>query len=206
MDAMSIVMIMAGSIPPAIVILALTLWYSSKRRKFTHLDEGWGWVGPGRPWQGNGREFEGPVGGRNVHVRWFDGTTTLTVEGRPTVHAGFGRRDRPTQVVDEAQQGGRRVVLDAEHVGYGETRGDVRVLVAQEGVREALDLLLSDDEASIRSVDVEPGKGVMWFGRNLREVDMTPDRTRRLVDAVILIARAAERPSTSHTSPVHAEA
>ena len=151
MDPMWILMIVGGIIPPAIVILALTLWFSSNRRKTGHLDEWWGWVGPGRTWQGNGREFTGQVGGRAVQITWFDGTTTLKVEGRPTVHAGFGRRDRPAQVVDEAQHGGRRVVVDSEHVGYGETRGDVRVLMAQEGVREALDLLLSEDERSIRS-------------------------------------------------------
>jgi len=188
------------------VILALTLWYCSKRRKSTQLDEWWGWLGPGRPWQGDGGEFEGQVGGRAVKVTWFDDTTTVWVEGRTTMHAGFGRRDRPPQVVDEAQLGGRPVVLDGEHVGYGETRGDVRDLVAQEGVREALDVLLSEDERSVRSVDVEPGVGVVWFARNLRAVDVNPNFARRVVDAVIVIARASERPSVAGESIRHAEA
>jgi hypothetical protein len=83
------------------------------------------------------------------------------VDGRPTVHAGFGRRDRPDQVVDESQEGGKRVILDDEHVAFGETRGDVRALMAQDGVREALDRLLSEDERSIRSVDVLPDTGVV---------------------------------------------
>jgi hypothetical protein len=206
MDAMFIATIVAGIIPGLIVIGALTLWLSSKRRKIAHLDEWWGWLGPGRPWQGSGREFDGNVGGRRVKVTWFDSTTTLTVECSPTIHAGFGRSDRPAQVVDEANEGGRRVILDAEHVAYGETRGDVRVLMAHEGVREALDLLLSDDERSLRSVDVVPGSGVTWFARNLREIDMTPGWTRRLVDAVTVIARAAERPRSGLSEPLQAEA
>jgi hypothetical protein len=206
MDAMFILTILAGIIPGLVVIGGLTLWLTSRRAKITHLDEWWGWLGPGRPWQGGGREFEGTVGGRRVRVTWFDSTTTVTVECRPTVHAGFGRRDRPEQVVDEANQGGSRVILDGEHVAYGETRGDVRVLMAHEGVREALDLLLSEDERSLRAVDVEPGTGVTWFARNLRELDMTPAWTRRLVDALMVIARAAERPRPGMSEPVQAEA
>jgi hypothetical protein len=179
MDPMWIATIVAGLIPPAITIGALTLWYASKRRK---------------------------LAGRRVDVTWFDGTTTLKVEAQPKMHAGFGRRDRPPQVVDEANEGGRRVVLDAEHVAYGETRGDVHLLVSQDGVSQALDLLLSDDERSLRSVDVVPNEGVVWFARNLREVDMTPGWTRRLVDAAIAIARAAERPSMGFTESHRAEA
>ena len=196
MDTMWLLTTLTYLIPPTVVVVGLTLWFASRRRKITHLDEWWGWLGPGSTWQGNGRAFAGTVDGRRVKVTWFDGTTTITVAGHPAVRAGFGRRDRPTQVVDEANDGGKKVTVDTEHVGFGETRGDVKALVSRPEVKPALDVLLAEDERSIRSVDVEPATGVVWFARNIRELDLTPDRTRQWVDAVVAVARAAE--STPH--------
>jgi hypothetical protein len=194
MDSMWIFTTLTYLIPPFAVVLALTLWYTSTRRKTSLLDAWWGWLGPGSRWQGNGRAFTGTVDGRAVKVTWFDNTTTITVAGHPGVRAGFGRRARPTSVVDEAEVGGRRVNVDGEHVGFGDTRGDVTALVSQPQVRPALDVLLAEDEGSIRSVDVEPATGVVWFARNVHLHDMTPDRTRRWVEAAVTLARAAEGP------------
>lgn len=194
MDAMWLLTTVAYLVPPVVIVGGLTMWFLSKRRKTAHLDEWWGWLGRGTAWKGNGRAFAGTLGGRNVTVTWFDGNTTVTVDGSPTVRAGFGRRDRPDQVVDEANDGGRRVVVDAQHVGFGETRGDVRAILARPGVREALDVLLAQDEDSMRSVDIEPDTGVVWFARNLREADTTPAFTRRWTEAVVALAEAAEHP------------
>lgn len=194
MDTLWLLTSLAYLIPTAVIIVGLTLWFASRQQKTLLVDELWAWLGPGAPWQGNGRTFGGTVDGRAVHVTWFDGTTTLTVEATPAVHAGFGRRDRPVEVIDEAAEGGRRVAVDAEHVGYGETRGDVNLLLGQPGVREALDLLLADDELSIRAVDVEPGKGVVWFARNLRELATTAKSTWQWTNAAVAVARASERP------------
>ena len=68
----------------------------------------------------------------------------------------------------------------------------VRALAEAPGVDEALGTLLGARDTSLRAVRVDPRGTVSWFARYLPEQQVTAERTRQWVRALLVVARASE--------------
>jgi hypothetical protein len=183
-------------VPPLMVIAGITLWYLNVGWRRERLDDTWGWVGPGRQHHGSGRAWHGEVSGREIEVTWFDRNTTVRLEADPKVEVGFGRAGGPHDTLHTAGPDAVEVPLPNAHVAYGPSPEVVRRVAEQPGVQPALYDLLDTpvgpaEQPAIRTVEVARG-GVTWFGRNLRDRQIERDDAHRWVEALLVLAHAAE--------------
>ncbi|MCA9493316.1 MAG: hypothetical protein KC621_25470 [Myxococcales bacterium] len=175
--------------PPFIVVTALVFGLAARFRNTRILDEAMAWLGPGRSWMLQGRQWSAERDGRQISAKFHRGTFLLSVTARPSAAIQFGRNNALARWAGSVAKREQRDLPDGV-VAFAADGDALDAFLAIPGVQEAAATICAQDGRSLRSAALQPGQKIELTTRYL-----PLDRIRRgdeLLAALLLLADASE--------------